>query len=90
MTATLRMLASLGAEIMFTGMGNVVRRPAKQIERKLDHFEEISHRIGMLRREGLKAAEIAKRLFPGDLAVRLVTSGDFSAEHLVRSVLRGA
>lgn len=90
MTATLRMLASLGAEIMFTGMGNVVRRPAKQIERKLDHFEEISQRIGMLRREGLKAAEIARRLFPRDLAVRLVTSGDFSAEHLVRSVLRGA
>jgi len=88
MTETLRMLAALDAEVMFTGMGQVVRRPARQIERKLDYLGEIAERIAALGRQGAAPAEIARRLFPGDFAVRVVTSGDFAAEHLVRSVLR--
>ena len=87
MTRTLRKLSSLGTEVMFTGMGNVIRTPARKIERKLSYYEEISYRIGKLRREGMEAPDIARRLFPGDLAVRFVTSGNFSAANLVRSVL---
>lgn len=85
---TLRMLSALEAEIMFTGMGNVVRKPSQKIRRKLDYLEEMSGKIGTLQREGLGESEIAKRLFPGDAAVRLVTSGDFSSTHLVRSILQ--
>lgn len=85
---TLRMLSALDAEIMFTGMGNVIRKPTQKIRRKLAYFEEISNKVVTLRREGIDESEIARRLFPGDLAVRLVTSGDFSSVHLVRSVMR--
>jgi hypothetical protein len=72
---------------MFTGMGNVIGSPARKIQRKLAYYEEITHKIETMRREGMEAPEIAKRLFPGDRTVRIVTSGNFSAAHLVRSVL---
>lgn len=87
-TKTLRMLSSLGAEVMFTGMGNVIRHPARQIERKISYFEEVSDRIVKMNREGISAADIARKLFPGDFHVRLVTSGDFSAANLVQAFLR--
>lgn len=86
-TRTLRMLSALEAEIMFTGMGNVIRKPTKKIRRKLSYFEDISNKIGMLNREGIEASEIARRLFPGDITLRFVTSGDFSSAHLVRSII---
>ncbi|MGA7104116.1 MAG: MBL fold metallo-hydrolase [Candidatus Deferrimicrobiaceae bacterium] len=87
-TRTLRMLSALEAEIMFTGMGNVLRKPTVKIRRKLSYFEEISNKIETLHREGIEASEIAKRLFPGDSTVRLVTSGDFSSAHLVRAIIQ--
>ncbi|MBI5342851.1 MAG: MBL fold metallo-hydrolase [Deltaproteobacteria bacterium] len=87
-TKSLRMLSSLGAEVMFTGMGNVIRQPARQIDRKISYFDEISGRIRKMREEGVEPSEIARRLFPGDLPVRLVTSGNFSAAHLVQAFLR--
>lgn len=90
MMGSLRMLASLSPELMFTGMGNVLRRPARQIERKLAYYEEILDKILALRREGMEVSRIARRLFPGDFAVRFVTSGNFSAENLVRSCLQGS
>jgi len=83
---TLRMLASLDVEFLFTGMGSVIRMPTKKIRRKLSYYEEISDRIGTMHRQGIGVSEIATRLFPRDFAVRLVTSGDFSALHLVRSM----
>lgn len=84
MMRTFRALASLQAEVMFTGAGNVARRPSRKFERKLSYYEELAGRIAALRREGLGVPEIARRLFPGDRSVRLATSGDFSAEKLVR------
>ena len=89
-TKSLRVLSSLGAEVMFTGMGNVVRSPARQIERKIAYFEEISDRILRMNNEGMSAALIARKLFPGDFPVRFVTSGDFSATNLVHAFLRAA
>jgi glyoxylase-like metal-dependent hydrolase (beta-lactamase superfamily II) len=88
MARTFRKLSALGAEIMYTGMGNVIRSPSRKIERKLSYYEEISHKIMKFHQQGMEPSEIARRLFPGDLTVRLVTLGNFSAVHLVRSVLK--
>jgi len=85
---TLRALAKLGAERMFTGMGPVNRRPSRALIEKANRLSEISEKVMRLWREGLKETEIAKRLFPGDLAVRLVTGGNYSAVNLVRACLR--
>lgn len=85
-----RTLASLRAEVMFTGAGSVARRPSRKFERKLAYYDELAGRVAELRRAGLGVPEIARRLFPGDRAVRLVTSGDFSAEKLVRPLFEEA
>ncbi|GAB4362589.1 MAG: MBL fold metallo-hydrolase [Deltaproteobacteria bacterium] len=83
---SLRRLAALDAEVMFTGMGSVIRNPARKIRRKIEYYERISERVGALHRQGIEASEIARRLFPRDFAVRLATSGDFSTAHLIRSM----
>lgn len=85
---TLRFLAGLGAETMFTGMGPVNRRPARALTEKANRLSDISGKVTTLRGQGLAEAEIARRLFPGDLAVRFVTGGDYSAVNLVRACLR--
>lgn len=85
---TLRTLAELGAERMFTGMGPVNRRPSRALIEKANRLSEISEKVMRLWRDGLKETEIAKRLFPGDLSVRLVTGGNYSAVNLVRACLR--
>ncbi len=89
MIASLRRIAALDPGVLFTGMGNVIRNPARQIERKISYFEETSQRVSKLSREGMEPREVARRLFPGDRTVRIVTSGNFSAENLVRSLLSG-
>jgi glyoxylase-like metal-dependent hydrolase (beta-lactamase superfamily II) len=85
---TLRDLADLGAERMFTGMGPVRRRPSRALLEKANRLSEISEKVVAMWGEGLKEMEIAKRLFPGDLAVRVVTGGNYSAVNLVRACLR--
>jgi glyoxylase-like metal-dependent hydrolase (beta-lactamase superfamily II) len=85
---TLRALAGLGADRMFTGMGPVNRRPSRALIEKANRLSEISEKVMRLRGEGLKETEIAKRLFPGDLKVRLVTGGNYSAVNIVRACLR--
>jgi glyoxylase-like metal-dependent hydrolase (beta-lactamase superfamily II) len=85
---TLRALAGLGADRMFTGMGPVNRRPSRALIEKANRLSEISEKVMRLWGEGLKETEIAKRLFPGDLTVRLVTGGNYSAVNIVRACLR--
>ena len=83
---TLRRIADLSPDTMFTGMGGVVRRPAAKVRRKIAYLEESAERVSELARSGLAEKEIARRLFPGDRKVRFVTSGDFTAVKLVRAL----
>jgi len=85
---TLRRIVALAPETMFTGMGSVVKKPATRVERKIVYFEETAERAVSLFRSGQGEKEIARRLFPRDLGVRFVTSGDFTAVKLVRALLR--
>jgi len=85
--ATLRRIAALAPETMFTGMGGVVHRPVAKVERKIAYLEETAERAAALLRSGHSEREIAHRLFPGDLGVRIVTTGDFTAAKLVRALL---
>jgi glyoxylase-like metal-dependent hydrolase (beta-lactamase superfamily II) len=87
MIGTLRILSRLPMTAMFTGVGSVVKDPIRRIERKLAALMEAEEKVRALKSRGLPEKEIARRLFPGDLAVRIVTTGHFSSLHLVRSYL---
>lgn len=87
MIRTYERLAALPLDTLFTGTGAVVRDPIARIGRKLGHLLETGERIRELRRSGLEEREIARRLLPGDRAIRCVTSGHFASVHLVRSFL---
>ena len=87
MIRTYERLAALNPDTLFTGTGAVVHDPARRIERKITHLLETGERILELRRSGLEERDIARRLLPGDRAIRCVTSGHFASVHLVRSFL---
>ncbi len=87
MIGTLRRLCRLPLTAMFTGTGSVVRDPVRRIERKLAALGETEGKIRTLKERGIPEREIARRLFPGDLPIRIVTTGHFSSLHLVRSFL---
>lgn len=85
---TLRRILALAPEIMFTGMGAVLRRPAARVRGKIAQYEEAAERAADLFRSGFGEKEISRKLFPGDGMVRFVTTGDFTALKLVRAFLR--
>jgi len=87
MIRTFRSLASLPINAMFTGTGHVLHDPVRRIERKLEYLLEMEEQVRDLKNAGMEEREIARRLFPGDLFLRLATSGHFAATHLVRSFL---
>jgi len=85
---TLRRILDLAPEMMFTGMGAVLKRPAVKVRRKIAQYEEAADKAADLFRVGLGEKEISRKLFPGDGMVRIVTTGDFTALKLVRAYLR--
>jgi glyoxylase-like metal-dependent hydrolase (beta-lactamase superfamily II) len=85
--ATYQALARLPLQVLFAGTGQVVRDPAARLERKLEHLGSLAQQVWALHDAGLEEREIARRLLGGDLLVRLLTSGHFSAPNLVRSLL---
>lgn len=87
MIRTFRSLAALPINVMYTGTGHVLRDPVRRIGRKLEYLLEMEEKVRDLKNSGMEEREIARRLFPGDLFLRLATSGHFAAAHLVRSFL---
>jgi glyoxylase-like metal-dependent hydrolase (beta-lactamase superfamily II) len=85
---TLRRIVALAPEILFTGMGAVLKGPTAKVRGKIAQYEEGSEKAADLFRAGLGEREIARKLFPGDGRVRIVTTGDFTAVKLVRAFLR--
>jgi len=85
---TLRRILDLSPEMLFTGMGAVLKRPAAKVRGKIAQYEETADRAADLFRAGLGEKEISRKLFPGDGMVRIVTTGDFTARKLVRAFLR--
>ena len=85
---TLRRILDLAPEVMFTGMGAVLKRPGAKVRGKISQYEEAAERAAELFRTGLGEKEISRKLFPGDRMVRIVTTGDFTALKLVRAFLR--
>ncbi|MGC9334142.1 MAG: MBL fold metallo-hydrolase [Anaerolineae bacterium] len=87
--ASLKVLAELPVEMIFSGSGTVRDEGRKPLLYKIAYLEELGERIRTLHQEGLPARQIRRRLFGRELPIAYVTLGHFSSRHLIRSYLDG-
>ncbi|MEJ5241153.1 MAG: MBL fold metallo-hydrolase [Anaerolineales bacterium] len=85
--ASLKRIADLPLIVLFPGSARVRQNPADEIRAKIDYLEGMGEKVLELHRRGWNPARIARHLFGGPMWVELITMGDFSREHLVRSYL---
>nr|MDO8081315.1 MBL fold metallo-hydrolase [Candidatus Freyarchaeota archaeon] len=74
--------------ILFTGLGRIVQDGRAALQSCADYLEDLSQRVKNLAKKGLSVTAIREELIGEDSSLALLTEGDFSAENLIRSVLR--
>jgi glyoxylase-like metal-dependent hydrolase (beta-lactamase superfamily II) len=87
--ASLRKLAQLPVQVIFSGSGSVRQMGVEPLRRKVDYLEDLGRRVRSLGNQGLSPRQIRRRLFGAELPIAYVTLGHFSGQHLVRSYLQG-
>jgi glyoxylase-like metal-dependent hydrolase (beta-lactamase superfamily II) len=85
--ASLKKLAELPVRKIFSGSGSVRTEGTRHLQDKIDYLEGLGQRIQALRRQGLSARRIRRKLFGRELPIAYITLGHFSGLHLVRSYL---
>jgi hydroxyacylglutathione hydrolase len=74
--------------ILFTGIGRIVQDGRVALQSCADYLEDLSQKVKNLARKGLSVTAIREELIGEDSSLAALTEGDFSAENLIRSVLR--
>ncbi|WXG39230.1 MAG: MBL fold metallo-hydrolase [Candidatus Freyarchaeum deiterrae] len=74
--------------ILFTGIGRIVDNGRAALRSCADYLEDLSRKIKNLAKKGLSVTAIREQLIGEDSSLAPLTEGDFSAENLIRSVLR--
>jgi glyoxylase-like metal-dependent hydrolase (beta-lactamase superfamily II) len=87
--ASLKILAELPVEMIFSGSGTVRDEGRKPLLYKIAYLEELGQRIQSLHQEGLSARQIRRRVIGRELPITYVTLGHFSSLRLIRSFLDG-
>lgn len=85
--ASLKKLAELPVQMIFSGSGSVRTDGAAHLREKIDYLEDLGDRIWALHREGLPDRRIGRRLLGRELPIAYLTLGHFSRLRLVRSYL---
>jgi glyoxylase-like metal-dependent hydrolase (beta-lactamase superfamily II) len=85
--ASLKKLAQLPVQIIFSGSGSVRQMGVEPLQRKIDYLEDLGRRVRSLGNQGLSPWQIRRRTFGPELPIAYVTLGHFSGRHLVRSYL---
>ncbi|RME88232.1 MAG: MBL fold metallo-hydrolase [Anaerolineae bacterium] len=88
--ASLKRIAELPLQVLFPGSARVRHEPLEEIRAKIAYLEDLGGKVLELHRRGWSVPAIARRLLGGPMWVEVVTLGNFSRRHLVRSYLRGA
>lgn len=84
---SLRKLAALDAEWLFSGSGTVKPAARSELEDKIDYLEEIGDNILTLHRKGLSVPRIRRKVFGQEMPIAYLTLGDFSGYNLVHSYI---
>lgn len=85
--ASLKALAELPVETIFSGSGTVRANGRQALQDKIASLEELGERIRSLRDEGLSPRRIRRHLLGSEPAITYLTLGHFSGMHLVHSYL---
>ena len=85
--SSLKALAELPVDTIFSGSGSVRTQGAKHLRVKVDYLEDLGQRIRPLKDQGLSPRRIRARLFGPEPATVYLTLGHFSGSRLVRSYL---
>jgi len=85
--ASLKKLAALPVQAVFSGSGSVRAEGVKPLQDKVAYLEELGDRIRVLHGQGLSPRRIRRRLFGAELPIAYVTLGHFSGIRLIQSYL---
>lgn len=85
---SLKRVAELPLRMLFAGSARVREDPITALLKKIEYLEERGQEVLELYREGWGERDIARHLFGRWMTVELITCGDFSRRHLVKSYLR--
>lgn len=85
--ASLRKLAALDAEWLFSGSGTIKSNARRELADKIDYLEELGERIQALHMKGVSVRRIQKKVFRREMPITYLTLGDFSGYNLVRSYI---
>lgn len=88
---SLKEVLSLDFDALFCAHNPCPRNGKPPLARKLDFLLSLQSKVLALHRQGYPTGEIIRRLDPGtDRKVKLITMGNASFAHMVRSVLKAA
>jgi glyoxylase-like metal-dependent hydrolase (beta-lactamase superfamily II) len=88
--ASLKKLAELPVQTIFSGSGSVRTNGVEQLQEKIAYLEDLGERIRALRDQGLSPRRIRRRMFGREPYITYLTLGHFSGLRLVQSYLAGA
>ena len=82
---SLKKLAALDAEVLFSGSGRVYTEAGAVLKQKISYLEEKGEQVLDLHRQGLSYGRIRRQVFGRELLIAYLTLGNFSGRNLVRS-----
>jgi glyoxylase-like metal-dependent hydrolase (beta-lactamase superfamily II) len=74
--------------VLFSSSGGIIERGREALQNYVRYLEDLSDRAKELYQRGKTPAEIVTGIFGGEHARAALTSGQYSTENLVRSVLK--
>jgi len=74
--------------ILFTSLRNVVQDGRESLQSCIQYFKNLSQRAKELQKQGLSPGAIRDEIFGRETVLAEPTEGDFSAENMIRAVLR--
>ncbi len=88
--ASLKKLASLDAETLFSGSGSVRDDAREELLSKIDYLEGLGAAILGLHQKGWSPRAIRRRVLGRELPIAYYTLGNFSGKNLIRSFIEDA
>jgi len=89
-TKSMKKLLALKTDrlILFTSLGNVVQDGRESLQSCIQYLKDLSQRAKELHKQGLSPGAIRDEIFGRETVLAGPTEGDFSAENMVRAILR--